>query len=137
MIPNDTNTFSLAQAFTEDLKNKYGKKFLPKQVIIPEGDSKKEVYVILSGEVFVTTKILTGYRIIATLGPGEIFGEMAFFDDTPRTATIIAKTNVDAIVLKPENFVEVYKKSPEWTLRIMSFLSHRISATLKAVQELY
>ncbi|NJK87177.1 MAG: cyclic nucleotide-binding domain-containing protein, partial [Bacteroidales bacterium] len=104
----------------EELRVKYGRKFIPKQVIIPEGDSKKEVYVILNGEVFVTTKILTGYRIIATLGPGEIFGEMAFFDDTPRTATIIAKTNVDAIVLKPENFVEVYKKSPEWTLAYFS-----------------
>ena len=137
MEQQGNNVFILSQAFSEELRVKYGRKFIPKQVIIPEGDSKKEVYVILNGEVFVTTKILTGYRIIATLGPGEIFGEMAFFDDTPRTATIIAKTNVEAVVLKPENFVEVYKKSPEWTLSIVSFLSHRISATIKTVEELY
>jgi CRP-like cAMP-binding protein len=134
-MKNDENY--LISAFSTELIDKYSKNYLPKQVIIPEGDTKKEVYIILSGEVYVTTKILTGYRIIATLGQGEIFGEMAFFEDTPRTATIIAKTDVKAIVLRPENFVEVYRKSPQWTLSIVQFLSQRIGHTLQGIENLY
>jgi membrane protein len=127
----------VAGVFSDNIVSRYGDKYVPKQVIIKEGESKKEVFIILEGEVFVTTKILTGYRIMTTLGPGEIFGEMAFFEDAKRSATIIAKTNVSVLVLTPENFEEVFNQSPEWSLDVIKFLSTRISDTLKRIAALY
>ncbi len=128
---------SLLNAFSNEIISKYGKEFAPRQIIIPEGDTKKEVYVILKGHAYATTKILTGYKVMGKLGPGEIFGEMAFFDDIPRTATIIAKDNVKAIVLTPENFKEVFEKSPKWALNIINSLCVRISSMLKDISSLY
>ncbi len=130
-------SYGLSGAFSHELIQKYLKIYEPKQIIIPEGDTKKEVYIILKGEVFATAKILTGYKVMAKLREGEIFGEMAFFDDIPRTATIIAKTKVQAIVLTPENFKEVFSKSPKWSLKIIEFLSMRISSMLNDISKLY
>jgi CRP/FNR family transcriptional regulator, cyclic AMP receptor protein len=56
--------------------------------IIFEGNSLgSEMYVIHSGKVRLTTKKMGRDVILATLGPGEFFGEMALVDSFPRTAT--------------------------------------------------
>jgi CRP-like cAMP-binding protein len=68
--------FEGEQAITNELFYKYGKTYEPKQIIIKEGEYGKDVYLIISGKVVVAEKLSTSkkYKILATLGPVEIFG---------------------------------------------------------------
>ena len=66
------------------------------KVIIPEGDRDDTFYVILSGRV----KVRKGNHYIATIGPGECFGEMALIANQPRTATVEADTNCTLMKIK-------------------------------------
>ncbi|ARU42824.1 hypothetical protein CCB81_01115 [Armatimonadetes bacterium Uphvl-Ar2] len=63
--------------------------FAADEDIIREGELATEIYVLLEGKVRVTTS--TG-EIIARLGPGAVFGELALFQHDDRTATVTADT---------------------------------------------
>jgi len=61
--------------------------------VFKEGDSGGDMFIIESGQVDIVRKA-RGDEPIATLGPGDFFGEMAILEDQPRFAGAIAKTNV-------------------------------------------
>jgi EAL domain-containing protein (putative c-di-GMP-specific phosphodiesterase class I) len=58
--------------------------------LFAEGDAGEEAYLIESGQVDVTLEVFGKTRHIASLGAGEIVGEMALIDDAPRSATAVA-----------------------------------------------
>lgn len=79
--------------------------FKANSLIFDEGQPGDFVYIIRSGEV----EIRKGYhstnpQTVAKLGKGEIFGEVALFDDSPRMASVVAMTDVDAILMSREAF---------------------------------
>lgn len=60
----------------------------PGAVVFQEGDSGREMYVILDGEVEVLRRSKRGHETrVAMLGPGDWFGEMSILDVLPRSAT--------------------------------------------------
>lgn len=86
-----------------------------------------EMYVIHSGKVRLTTKKMGRDVILATLGPGEFFGEMALVDSSPRTATAIAaEDNTRLITLDQDKFLYMVSQQPAFALTIMHELCHRI-----------
>jgi CRP-like cAMP-binding protein len=70
------------------------------QVLTTEQTVGRQAFIILSGRAAVTIR----GRPIATVGPGEIIGEMALLDRQPRTATVTALEPVRAFVLDPRSF---------------------------------
>ena len=64
-------------------------------VLMWQGDPGAEAFLILSGRA----EVATAGEVIATVGPGEIVGEMALIDRLPRTATVVATTPVRALVI--------------------------------------
>src|SRR5690349_20693638 len=64
------------------------------KVLVEEGDFGRHLYVILGGEALVTR----GDRRLARLGPGDWFGELAFLDGSPRSATVTAGTDMRVMV---------------------------------------
>ncbi|MFN3603306.1 MAG: Crp/Fnr family transcriptional regulator [Leptonema sp. (in: bacteria)] len=131
--------FEGEQAITNELFFKYGRTYQPKQIIIKEGDFGKEVYLIISGKVVVAEKNASSnkYRVLATLGPGEIFGEMAMIDNQPRSATLLAINPCKILVLSPEDFEKVFKTHPRWSLKLLSALSKRIQNAFEQIQNYY
>jgi CRP-like cAMP-binding protein len=72
--------------------------------VIREGErTAREFFVILRGEARVTRD---GHEV-ATLGPGDFFGELALFDPAPRNATVTAITELSLAVLAQPAFHEV------------------------------
>ena len=118
--------FQAEEGIDEDIINKFGKQYSDKQVLIKEGDFENQIYWIISGEVYITKKMGNKYKIITTLGKGEIIGEMNFFDRSVRSATVVAKGNVHALVFSRQNFTDIFKSSPQWSERLLYSLSNRI-----------
>ena len=118
--------FQGEEALDTKVMEKFGKKFRDKQILIREGEIQQKIYWITSGEVYVTRKVGDKYRVMATLGKGELIGEMSFFDKSVRSATVIAKGDVEALEFSRENFADIYAASPQWPRRLMVSLAKRI-----------
>ena len=126
--------FQAEEAINEEIIEKFGKKYGDKTVLIKEGDVEQEIFWILSGEVYITRKMGDKYKVIATLGKGELIGEMSFFDKSVRSATVITKGAVEALVFSKENFQEIFAASPQWTKRLLLSLSSRIGQMIQKLQ---
>ena len=74
--------------------------FGPDQIIFKEGDPGDRVYFIESGEV----EVVRNGVVLAKLGPGEYFGEMALLNHKPRNATVRAVKKTQIISMGPEQF---------------------------------
>jgi CRP/FNR family cyclic AMP-dependent transcriptional regulator len=127
--------FQAEEAINEEVIKKFGKKYGDKTVLIKEGDIQQEIFWILSGEVYITRRMGDKYKVMATLGKGELIGEMSFFDKSVRSATVITKGPVEALVFSKENFQEIFAASPQWTKRLLVSLSSRIGQMIEKLQE--
>jgi CRP/FNR family transcriptional regulator, cyclic AMP receptor protein len=104
---------------TEDLEVEEGK------VLTREGQSGSEFFVIIDGEVSVAKD----GQEIRTMGPGDFFGEIALLEDTPRTATVTAKTPLRFFVLTRQAFRSLLAHQPELERTVLSALQERVRAT--------
>jgi CRP/FNR family cyclic AMP-dependent transcriptional regulator len=104
---------------SEDLEVEEGK------VLTREGQSGSEFFVIIEGEVSVTK----GGEEIRTLGPGDFFGEIALLEDTPRTATVTAKTRLRFFVLTRQAFRSLLAQQPGLEDKVTAALAERVRAT--------
>lgn len=73
------------------------------QLVFTQGDLGDQYYVIESGEA----DVVGDGQVIATLGPGEGFGEIALLRPTRRTATVTARTELRLLALRSERFLPV------------------------------
>jgi CRP/FNR family cyclic AMP-dependent transcriptional regulator len=108
---------------TEDLEVEAGK------ALTREGQSGSEFFVIVDGEVSVTKD----GQEIRTLGPGDFFGEIALLEDTPRTATVTAKTPLRFFVLTRQAFRSMLAHQPELEEKVVAALEERVRATSENV----
>lgn len=99
------------------------------QTIFREGEPGRELFVIKSGAV----EIRTGNRLLETLHEDEIFGEMALIDDSPRSATAVAKTEVVAAPVGEKQYLFLVRHTPYFALKVMRVLAERLRRQNKAV----
>jgi CRP-like cAMP-binding protein len=91
-------------------------------IIMAEGSRGREMYVVGEGEV----DIRVGSRTVETVGSGRFFGEMALIDDSPRSATAIAKTEVKLIPISRERFMFLVQNTPFFAIEVMQVLVSRL-----------
>ena len=115
--------FQAEEGINERIISRFGKQYVDKQLIIKESEITQQIFWIMDGEVYITRKSGSKYKVIAVLGKGEIFGEMSFFDKSVRSASVIAKGEVTALVFTPENFADIFQASPQWTKKMLLMLS--------------
>jgi CRP-like cAMP-binding protein len=104
---------------TEDLEVDEGK------VLTREGQSGREFFVIVDGEVSVTKNDTE----VRKLSDGDFFGEIALLEDRPRTATVTAATPVRFFVLTRQSFRSLLERQPELEEKVMQALEERVRAT--------
>ena len=97
------------------------------EIIFKEGDEAQQLFVIKSGEV----AIQSGNRMLAELSTNHIFGEMALIDDAPRSATAVAKTDVELVPISEKQFLFLVSQTPFFALKVMRVLARRLRATNK------
>jgi CRP/FNR family cyclic AMP-dependent transcriptional regulator len=98
--------------------------------LITAGSRGAQVLIVLSG----TAVCLVGDVEEARFGPGDFFGEVATLDGGPRTATVVAATDMEVLVLNRFEFELLFKSSPEVAHRMLTVMAHRLRrANAKAV----
>ena len=103
--------------------------FATGDTIFSEGEKGDEFFVVVRGKI----EIRSGDRSLETLGPKGIFGEMALIDDSPRSATVVALTDVTVAPIKERQFLFLVKHTPFFALRVMRVLALRLRTQNKAV----
>ena len=97
------------------------------EVIFKEGDEADQLFAIKSGEI----AIQLGNRTLAELSANSLFGEMALIDDSPRSATAVAKTDVELVPISEKQFLFLVSQTPFFALKVMRVLARRLRATNK------
>jgi CRP/FNR family cyclic AMP-dependent transcriptional regulator len=110
-----------------------GTKALKKgEVLFREGDPSDAMYVIKTGRIVITKAKGDAEISLAELGPGDMLGEMAFFDNKPRSAGARAIMDSQIIILPFKALNAQFKTFPEWIKAIVrSVNSHLRNANMK------
>jgi CRP/FNR family transcriptional regulator, cyclic AMP receptor protein len=99
-------------------------------VIFEEGSTGRELFVVLDGSVEIARMNGADKTVIATLGKGEFFGEMAVIDGSARSATAIAAAPHTRVMrINHARFVYLVSQQPAFALMIMDALSKRLRAS--------
>ncbi len=103
--------------------------------IVHEGDSGDRMYVIISGEVEVTTEKEGTVVPLARLKSGDFFGEVAVITDRPRTATVAAKTDVNVAEISKGSVAGAIKTHPEIERLLSSYIQMRVENTISTFMQ--
>ena len=97
--------------------------------IIRAGELGSTMYVICSGRVNVVRERAVGDPVVlASLGPGEVFGELSIFDSETRSATVVATEDSELLTLGRIDLVRVVDRNPALALSLLKSLSARLRA---------
>jgi CRP-like cAMP-binding protein len=100
---------------------------LPKgKTLIREGERGREFFVLLEG----TADVFKGKRKISTMGPGDFFGEIALISDSPRTATVVARTPLRALVITDRAFRTLLEQQPQLQVKVLQALAERLNSAV-------
>ena len=94
------------------------------ETVFDQGDFGDKVFVVVSGEV----EVVVGDNVVATLKPGEVFGEMALIADHPRSATVRAKTPLDLISISRNAFETLVTHLPGVKSSMTDILQKHLAA---------
>ena len=98
--------------------------------VFHEGDTSDACYVIRSGEVRVTREHPDGRAIaLATLGPGELVGELAMIDGGVRSASVEALTDVDLLAVSATDMRGLLERNAQITAKLVVALTKRLRET--------
>lgn len=100
------------------------------RVLFNYGDPGDSLYVIRSGEVEVFFKDDTGERIVLeTAKAGDVFGELSLLDGGPRTASVVATQDLEALRVDRSNLDHFLQRHPSATLDLLAAMGRRLRAT--------
>jgi CRP-like cAMP-binding protein len=115
---------------------RFGHTYAAGTVLFTEGDAGKHMYVIQSGRVQLTRRVRGREAHLATLPPGEFFGEMAIINNQPRSATATVIEEAHLLVLDARTFEAMIRGNAEIALRMIKKLSARLGQANAQVETL-
>ena len=117
---------SVASAFARE------RSYAPGEVIEKEGGFGVAFYLITDGSV----EVRKAEKVVAKLGRGQFFGEMALIDKQPRSATVVsAGPSTRCLVMPVWNFRAAVEHDPKVAMGVMKELSRRLRETTNALSE--
>ena len=86
-----------------------------------QGQPGREFFLVVGG----TARCLIDGREVARFGPGDFFGEMSLLDGRPRTATVVATTDLDVLVLDRREFATLLDELPGISRKLLEAMATR------------
>jgi CRP-like cAMP-binding protein len=87
-----------------------------------QGERGREFFVLLDGEA----EVRRNGRKVATMRPGDFFGEIALVSDRPRTATVTTTNPARVLVIRDTDFRAVLLRTPQIALKVMEAIARRL-----------
>ena len=109
--------------------------FASGEEIVSEGHMGDRLYFIESGHVEVLKRVNGENRLIATLWPGDAFGEMELIDVQARSATVRAIEPVVALTMRHREMLRLYKENLDVFARLLLNVAREISRRLRRMDE--
>jgi CRP-like cAMP-binding protein len=107
------------------------------EILFSEGDDGNQLYVVTEGKIKLGRTSPDGREnLLAILGPGQMFGELSFFDPGPRSATATAVTDVELKSLGHEALSPVLNAHPDVAHALLNQLAGRLRRTNEVVGDL-
>jgi CRP-like cAMP-binding protein len=91
-------------------------------LIIKEGEPGNVMYIVKEG----TVEVRAANRVLETVEPGGIVGEIALIDAKGRSASVVAKTDCQLLPVDEEQFVLLVQQMPYFALQVMRVLADRL-----------
>ena len=91
-------------------------------LVVDQGQTGREAFVILQGDVIIRRN----GRKIASLGTGDVVGELSLLDHGPRTASAVCATDCTLLVIDQRRFIGVLEDVPSIAHKLMGALASRI-----------
>jgi CRP-like cAMP-binding protein len=92
------------------------------RALCEQGSIGREAFIIVEG----TAEVIRNGKKVATLGPGDCFGELALLDHGPRTATVTAATDLQVLVIGAREFASILDEIPPISHKLLKALAARI-----------
>jgi CRP/FNR family transcriptional regulator len=106
------------------------RRFEAGEVVFREGDESNTCYIVRSGRARAIREHTDGRSItLANFGPGDIFGELAMFDNERRSATIEAVETTEAIAILGGDMRRLLRQHPDISVKLLSALGRRLRET--------
>jgi CRP-like cAMP-binding protein len=104
--------------------------FAAGEVVFREGDESNTCYVVRSGHARATREHQDGRSItLARFGPGDIFGELAMFDNERRSATVEALEPMEAIAILGGDMRRLLREHPDIAVKLIAAIARRLRET--------
>jgi CRP-like cAMP-binding protein len=111
--------------------------FAPNESIFHVGEPGYSIMGVMDGTVRISLPTLKGKQVIlADLRAGEFFGEIALLDGKPRSASAVALTKCELLVLERRDFLPFLERSPTACLKLMQLLCERIRRADERLSEI-
>ena len=113
------------------------RKYARDEVVFHRDDPATHLYVVLSGTLKVTLADEAGREtVVSLIRPGETFGELALFDDSPRSATVTALDETVAVLVSRDDFLRLLERSPQSLRSVLRLLAGTIRRLSTRVEDL-
>ncbi|TMB76672.1 MAG: Crp/Fnr family transcriptional regulator [Chloroflexi bacterium] len=111
--------------------------FARNEVIFHKDDPATHVYLIASGTVKITVEEEDGQEVvIALMRGGDVFGDLALFDEGPRSATVTAMFETMTFTLANRDFMDVLQHNPAAMRQLLALLARRIRRSTGHIEDL-
>lgn len=98
--------------------------------IVQQGQTGSGLYLVIEGKV----RVMRGSELLAELGPGELIGEIAVFDQQPRMASVVAEEPTRCLGIASWDFIDLLEQDPKLAINVLRVMSGRLRVATAAHQ---
>lgn len=107
------------------------RRYLADEIIFDEGEEGQALYLIMSGRVIISRLRPQGREVVAEMGPGAFFGDLALLDNSPRNAQTRALDNCELAVFFRADFMGLMETDAVIGYKISLALARHIGSRLR------
>ena len=105
--------------------------------VVKKGDHGEAMYLVLEGELRVRLLIAGKESTLATLGPGDFFGEISLFDSGPRSADVVANLTSTLLKVSATSFAALREEAPDVATALLVPIVRTLTARIRADNKRY